>query len=233
MEWFSVWWNSLDMFSQVMYCIALPTTLILLIQTLMIIFGFGHDGAGFNPSDTSGLDGFDMGDGGFGGAESISADISDGSDIDALSDGADGSNPSDMGTMQFFSVQGVITFLTVFSWSGIIIYGTTGNIPLAIIAGFLLGAAAMFGVAKLLQLSRKLAQNGTLNMNNLLGAAGTVYLVIPASGNGHGKVSVTVGERLVEFDAITEEDTALTDGTNVRVTDIRSGNMLVVERTDS
>lgn len=217
------------MFSQVMYCIALPATLILLIQTLMIIFGFGHDGAGFNPSDTSGLDGFDMGDGGF---DSADIDISDGSDIDAVSDGADGSNPSDMGTMQFFSVQGVITFLTVFSWSGIILYGTTGNIPAAIIVGFLLGAAAMFGVAKILQLSRKLAQNGTLNMNNLLGASGTVYLVIPASGNGHGKVSVSVGERLVEFDAITEDDTVLTDGTAVRVTDIRSGNMLVVERTD-
>ncbi|MCR4780170.1 MAG: hypothetical protein K5876_03640, partial [Ruminiclostridium sp.] len=59
MEWFENWWNGLELFEQIMYCVAVPATLILLIQTIMIIFGFGHDGAGVNPSDTSGIEGLD------------------------------------------------------------------------------------------------------------------------------------------------------------------------------
>ena len=66
MEWFNNWWNTLGLFEQIMYCVAIPSTLILLIQTIMLILGFGHSGAGVNPSDTSGFDGSpDMGfDGG-------------------------------------------------------------------------------------------------------------------------------------------------------------------------
>ena len=88
----------------------------------------------------------------------------------------------------------------------------------------------MYGVAKLLQATAKLAQNGTLNVKNLLGASGTVYLVIPADGKGSGKVTVTTDERCLEFDAITESGEALPDGTPIRVTDIRTGNVLVVEK---
>ena len=60
MEWFSEWWNGLELFTQVMYCVALPSTLILIIQSIMIIAGFGGDGAGVNPSDTSGLGDVDV-----------------------------------------------------------------------------------------------------------------------------------------------------------------------------
>lgn len=228
MEWFTEWWNTLGVFEQVLYCIAIPSTLILLIQCIMIFLGFGHSGTGFNPSDTSGIEGLD---GGFDGDISTDIDVPDavgdgGTDIDYT----DGSNPSDIGTMNFFTVQGVITFLCVFGWSGVIIYGASRNAALAVIISLILGLAAMYGVAKLLWASKKLAQNGTLNLKNLLGAPGTVYLVIPAGGEGSGKVNVTSGERLVEFDAITDGKEALPDGTPVRVIDIRSGNVLVVEK---
>ena len=54
--------------------------------------------------------------------------------------------------------------------------------------------------------------------------------MIPADGDGKGKVNVSSGERLVEFDAITDGNEPLPDGTPVRVIDIRSGNVLVVEK---
>ena len=223
MEWFSAWWQTLDLFSQIMYCVALPATLILLIQTVMIILGFGHSGAGINPSDTSGFDG---------GAD-IDTDMSGGDldgNLDTDMDYSDGSSPGDLGTLNFFTVQGVVTFLCVFGWSGILIYGFTGNIPLALILAFVLGAAAMYGVAKLIWASKKLAHNGTLNVRNMLGASGTVYLVIPAGGEGRGKVNISSGERFVEFDAVTEDHESLPDGTPVRVTDILGDNVLVVEK---
>ena len=230
MEWFAEWWNTLEGIEQVLYCVAIPATLILLIQVIMIFFGFGHDGAGVNPSDTSGLDSVDFDIDTGGDISDISADASDITDVDTEINYGDGSSPGDFGVMNFFTMQGIITFCCVFSWSGIAIYGGTGNAVIAIICGIVLGLAAMYGVAKLLWVSKKLAQNGTLNVKNLLGATGTVYLVIPASGEGKGKVSVTSGERLVEFDAITDDGEKLPDGTPVRVIDVRSGNVLVVEK---
>lgn len=220
MEWFSEWWNGLELFTQVMYCVALPSTLILIIQSIMIIAGFGGDGAGVNPSDTSGLGDVDISGG----------DIGDISDVSDIPDVSDGGNPADLGTLHFFTIQGVITFLCVFGWSGVLIYDGTKNIVISLICAFVLGALAMYGVAKLLQATAKLAQNGTLNVKNLLGASGTVYLVIPADGKGSGKVTVTTDERCLEFDAITESGEALPDGTPIRVTDIRTGNVLVVEK---
>ena len=37
------WWNDLSMVQQVFYIIAIPSTLILLIQTVLLFFGLGHD----------------------------------------------------------------------------------------------------------------------------------------------------------------------------------------------
>ncbi len=233
MEWFTNWWSDLGLFVQIMFCVAVPATLILLIQTIMIILGFGHDGAGINPSDTSGIDGFD-------GSTDLDIDVSVDADLDLDADGGtdidtdinygDGSSPRDMGTMNFFTVQGMITLLCVFGWASIITYNASKNAIISVIVGAVLGVASMYGVARLLWASKKLAQNGTLNVKNLLGASGTVYLVIPADGENRGKVNISSGERLVEFDAITDGGESLPYGTPVRVIDIRRENVLVVEK---
>lgn len=223
MEWFSQWWAGLGIFLQIMYCIALPATIILIIQAIMIILGFGGDGdMGVDVSDTSGLDLPD--------ADISGADIPDGTVISDTVITGDGGNPADLGTMHFFTVQGFITFLTIFGWSGIICYSSTSNLILSVIIALVLGALAMLGVAKIMQLSGRLAQNGTINMRNLLGAKGTVYLVIPATGEGKGKVNITTEERCLEFDAITDGKDPIPNGEAVRVTDIRTGNLLVVEK---
>lgn len=226
MEWLSTWWNELDLFTQILHCISIPATLILIIQTIMIIAGFGDSGPDTNLSDTSGLDLPDSGMD-FDGSGLDGADI--GGDPGDLS-GHDIGNPADAGAMHLFTFQGIITFLCVFAWSAIITYKVSENIPLSLIIGFILGAGAMFGVAKVIQASAKLAQNGNIVAKNYLGETGTVYLIIPADGNGHGKVNISLGERYVEFDAITEEETDIPSGASVRVVDIRSENLLVVER---
>ena len=48
------WWNSLSMVSQIFYCFAVPATLILLIQTIMMLFGLGeNDSVGEGTDDVS------------------------------------------------------------------------------------------------------------------------------------------------------------------------------------
>lgn len=224
MEWFSVWWDSLQLAEQIMYCIAIPATLILIIQTVMVCLGFGHGGEGIDFSDTSGIDGID-------GGMDVGGDVTDIADMptDSVTDGG---NPSDFASMRLFTFQGIIAFLCVFSWSSLIAIRGGLHIVLALLIGVVLGTGAMLGVAKIIQLSSKLAQNGNFNIKNALGEIGTVYIPIPAKQNGNGKITISVGERFLEFEAVTQGDETLSSNAKVRVTDIISGNVLVVEKAE-
>ena len=216
MEGLNQWWDGLQLAEQILYCIAVPATLILIIQIILMLIGMGDSGAGINPSDTSGLD---MPDG-FDGADSFDADIPD----------HDISSHTDIADFRLLSVQSVIAFLCIFGWSGIAALAC--GIPAwgAIIIGAVLGFGAMFLVAKIIQWSSKLTQNGNFNMKNLLGENGTVYIHIPPKGEGTGKINISCGERFLEFDAVSEEDKMLSTGSAVRVVDIIAGSTLVVEK---
>lgn len=219
MEWLSTWWGSLDMFTQALYCVAIPSTLILVIQSVLIIIGLGDGAPDINVSDTSGLD--------MPGCDCAGCDITDAMDASGSTDIV---NPADAGALHLFTFQGIVTFLCVFAWAGILTYMGCGLIPVALIVGFVLGAAAMFGVAKIIQLMGKLAESGNIVAKKYLGETGTVYIPIPANGKGTGKVNIALGERYVEFEAITEEAIELKSGETVRVTDVRSETTLVVEK---
>lgn len=212
-----VWWNGLTTMEQILYCIAIPSTLILLLQTILIFCGFDHDG-GMNVSDTSGID-FDM---------DVSHDISFDSDVSDINIG-DTSPVSDVGSMHFFTVQGVVAFLCIFGWSSIIILHGSGKSSLAIVIGMVFGIGAMFLVAKILQLSSRMTQSGTLNLHNALGEVGRVYLTVPAKGEGTGKVNITVQGSFLEFDALNNTEEPIKTGEAVRVIDIE-GDCIIVEK---
>ena len=116
------------------------------------MIGIGHGGEGVEFSDTSGIDG--LGD-----VPDMPADVP--ADIptdmtahaiegcDHMTTG-DGSNPADFGTMQLFTLQGIMTFLCVFGWTGIICTSLGLHVAIAIIIALVLGFLAMLGVAKVL-----------------------------------------------------------------------------------
>ena len=222
------WWNSLGITMQVFYCIALAATLIIVIQTILLMIGIGHGGEGVEFSDTSGIDG--LGD-----VPDMPADIPtdmpgahaiDGCEHTAI---GDGSNPADFGTMQLFTLQGIMTFLCVFGWTGIICTSLGLHVAIAIIIALVLGFLAMLGVAKVLQLTRKLTQDGSLDVRRLLGEKGRVYIPIPANESGEGKVTIAAGERFIELSAVTDEQEAIPTGTQVRIIDVR-GDVVAVEK---
>ena len=222
MEWFSDWWNNLQLIEQILYCIAVPASLVLVIQTVMMLLGLGDGGEGINPSDTSGLDipdvDFDV---------NVDGDFSaDGTELS----GHDISNPSDIADFRLLSVQSVIAFLCIFGWSGIT--AIANNMPewAAILLAAVLGFGAMFLVAKIIQWSSKLTQNGNINIKNLLGKSGTVYIPVPPNGEGLGKINISCGERFLEYDAMNEGNEVLGTGLAVRVVDVVSGSVLVVEK---
>ena len=232
----SEWWEGLSTVLKVLYCIALPSTLLLLIQTLLALFGMHDGGAGFDVSDTSGID-FDGG--GMHGGFDVPADMSS---VDLSHDltlghdasgghSVDGGNPGDFSSMRMFTLQTIVAFLTVFSWTTIV--AMHGGLPtgLAFGIGLALGFIVMFAVAKIVQLSARLAENGTLDVRNCLGLTGTVYIPVPPKGQGEGKVNVTVQGQLRELSAVTVGEEMLKTGTQGRITDIR-GDTVVVESED-
>lgn len=220
------WWGALDLLSQILYCVAVPSSVILLIQIVMTIVGFGQSGPGINPDDLSGLD--SLGD-------SVDFDLDIGADagMDSADPGTgDGGSPGDLGALHLFTLEGIVAFLAVFSWTAILVYQSGVAGTLSVFIGAVLGALAMYGVAKIIQLTARLASNGTLQMRNALGQTATVYLMIPARGAGQGKVNLTVQERFIEASAITDGAVSLPSGAFVRVVDVRADNVLVVEQEE-
>lgn len=210
------WWEALSILQKVLYCIAIPATLVLIIQTVLVIMGFG-DGAGgadFNPSDTSGLDLDAAGD--VSGGELLDADIGD-----AVS--------GDFGSLKLFTIQGAVAFLATFAWVSIVGVKADLHEVVALLIGFVCGLIVMYGVAKLLQLSAKLAENGTFRIKSIIGETAQVYLTILPSGEGGGKITVSGVSRFTELDAITEGQQEIPSGTRVRIVDVR-GDVAVVEK---
>jgi hypothetical protein len=91
------------------------------------------------------------------------------------------------------------------------------------------GLTAMYSVFWLMRAVAKLAQDGTVRIQRALGKTATVYLPIPASNAGAGKVQVVVQQRLMEYEAVTPHRERLPAGAIVTVTRIVGTDTLEVE----
>lgn len=211
------WWNGLEMVLKFLYCVAIPATLILVIQTILSLLGGFEGGAGVDFSDTSGID--------FDGGSDI-GEIADAADMGGTNHFSDGGNPADFSIMSMLSLQGIVTFLTVMGWTSIVAIGSGTPAFLGMLVGAALGFLAMYAAAKIIHASRRLTENGTLNLSNAIGETGRVYIPIPVSGTG--KITMNVQGRYIEETAISLGEKTLLTGTMVRVIDVRN-DVLVVE----
>ncbi|MDE5737390.1 MAG: NfeD family protein [Oscillospiraceae bacterium] len=206
------WWDSLSEVLKILYCIAIPSSLILLLQMLLSMMGSHHD-TGVEFSDTSGIDDLD-----------IDFD-SDTSNTDFI---ADGSNPSDFATLKLLTLQTIAIFLAVFGWVSIICISSGLYYLISLWIGLVFGFGMMILVARMVQMSSKLTENGTLNLKNAIGETATVYLTIPSKNDGTGKITMQLQGRFCEFDAVNSGEKILQTGSQVLVTDVL-GDTLVVE----
>ena len=101
---------------------------------------------------------------------------------------------------------------------------------LALLAAIVIGGAAMLAVAVVMRALLRLEDDGTVSVDNAVGATGTVYLSIPGQRQGTGKVHLTLQNRLVELQAVTPEAT-LPTGAAVLVVDVVGPDTVVVVPT--
>ena len=213
------WWAALSLMQRIFFIMAFPASLILLIQTVMLVIGLGGDES--SAADAAGspeaLDSSDVHDiqGGH--------DLHDGQDAQD-SHGGDGHGDDGL---HVFSIRGIVSFFAIGGWTGFACLSNGVSALIALLVAVLAGAATMVALAKMIQSLMHLQESGNVSKKNALGKMGNVYLRIPEAGKGMGKVSVVVQEQLREFDAVSI-DKEIPTGASVRVVGIESGGVLAV-----
>ena len=201
------WWNSLELALQIFYCIAIPSTLALIIQTVMIFTG-GDDG----------------------GEEAPETELSD--DVD-LSDPGEADASVDMegfDSLHILTVKGVISFFVVFGWTGVAMLASGQKIPLTLGVSAAGGFLMMIVVAYLMRAVMRLRSDGTSDNRNALGVSGKVYLTVPPARSGEGKVNVMIQGTYCERQAVTDEAEPIPTGCEVVVVGLSGQTNLVVRR---
>ena len=128
-----------------------------------------------------------------------------GGDVDLDGDG-DIDVDGDSG-VSIFTIKSVTAFFAVGCWAGLLVCSlVSDNLQwVSIFPALILGVAAMLGVVFALRAMQKLQCNGAVQVEKLVGERATVYVSIPPSRSGRGKITMNAQGRFMELDAVTEE----------------------------
>ncbi|NLU52523.1 MAG: hypothetical protein GXX10_06635 [Clostridiaceae bacterium] len=233
------WWNELTGLQQIFATIAIPATLIMIVQFILLLFGLADDGPGdgADVGDISdGIDAADL-DASCDGPEFIESadnvDFTECGDVN-ISTGADTSghdaDKTSHGTdaLKLFTLRGIIGFFSIGGWFGVAAISWGLSEPAAVSIALLAGFLAMYFVAWSISLALRLQHSGTINLNNAVGNIGEVYIPIPPLKSGMGKVNVIVQERLCELSAVTDCERTLRTGEKVTVMGVEKEGVLLV-----
>lgn len=194
------WWDSLTTLQQGFALVGIPATLILVVQTVLLMFGIG-DGVG----------------------DGVDADVDpDGFDVGEAASGDDG--------LTLFTVRGIVAMFCVAGWSGIVFVDMGLDSIVSILLAVICGIAALFGIAYLMKAVLKLQSSGNIQIGLALGRVGEVYIPIPPKGEGRGKINITLQDRFLEVDAISGSDEGFKTGDTVRVVSTDDSGLVVVEK---
>jgi hypothetical protein len=186
MEWMSAWWGGLTPLNQWFYIAAAFFSVFFFWQLLAGLFGL----AGDHDVDTS--------------VESTDAH-------DVPPDAHD-----TLAVFRMLSIRSVLAFFTLFSWAGALYLNDGYASGRAIGIAAIWGIGAMVIVSLLLRFMRKMTDSGTMSLESCVGTPGTVYLDIPAGGQGEVRVLCSGSVTLLKARAA--DGSALKAGAAVTVT---------------
>ncbi len=204
------WWEALGSAGQVFACIAIPATVMLLIQMVLTLIGLG-------------------GDEGDADVEAEADGIDDGIEIDDADEAFERGDVFD-GGLRLFTLRGLIAFFSVMGWVGTICCGSGLHLALSILISVASGFLAMTVLALLMKWLFSLQYDGTENVREALGVSGTVYLRIPPARTGKGKINAIIQGKLCEKYAVTDEETMINADEEVTVVGISGEETLIVRR---
>jgi len=135
--------------------------------------------------------------------------------------------------VSIFTVKSITAFFAVGSWAGLLTCALASEQLqwLSIIIALIAGAAAMAVVVLLLRLMVKMQCNGNVETEKLIGKRATVYVAIPPSRNGRGKITLEAQGKFMELDAVTDESEKLSADVSVEIVSTEN-ECTVVKRAD-
>ena len=126
------------------------------------------------------------------------------------------------------SVRGIVAFFSVGGWAGFVADGGGLPILISVLIALTAGLIALILIALLFRSIYKLQADGNLSIDNAVGKTGQVYLPIPPKGQGRGKISVLLQDRLTELDAVNDGDSPLSTGESVLILSVADTQTVLV-----
>lgn len=200
METFSAWWSALAPLNQWFFIAAAFFSVFLIWQLIVSI-------------------------GGLGGGEVV---------LDSHADAAwEHQSPDDAQqtvlAFKLFSVRSILAFFTLFTWAGGLYMSRGVALLPALLYSMLWGVVAMVVVSAMLYMLRHLADTGTMKIDTSVGQTGTVYLDIPAGGDG--EVRVMCSGVMTHLKARTADGAGIKAGATVRILKTTGPNSVEVQLT--
>ena len=229
-----VWWESLTTLERVFACAAIPATLLLVIQLITTLVGLGGQEGDTEGPDLDGdgiADGMDLDLDGDGIPDGIDLD-GDGVPDEFYETAEDADTPHGGFSLRLLSFRGIVAFFAVYGWAALAVSRAGRPWLAAVLVGLVLGLGAMLLVAVTMQLFLRLQSDGTVDQANAVGLTGEVYLSIPASREGEGKVNVVIQEKMTECAAVTDETEPIPTGERITVIGLTREKQLLVMRNE-
>ncbi len=215
------WFTSMNLAGQIFTCIAVPATIVLIVQTVLMMIGAGSaeaDGLGEElpdelPNEMPDDIPDEVPEGVFG--ENDVTDVVDAAGFEGL---------------KIFTVRGIIAFFVVFGWVGVLMDNSDVRLWITVLVATACGALTMLLLALLFKWVMKLRNDGNVDNRNAVGVSGRVHLIIPPARSGEGKVHLMVQGAYIERDAVTDEDEAIPTGAEIIVVGVSGQTTLVVKK---
>jgi hypothetical protein len=138
---------------------------------------------------------------------------------------------SDSGdALRLLTLEGGAAFFMGLGWGGLgALKGADLSIGWSMLIGFGCGAALLLAQAAMMRAVHKLQASGNVLITDTVGLQGVVYVEVPAAGKGGGLVTLVVGGKQRQFNAISTGE-HIPSQTRVVVDRVNDDNTVTVRR---
>lgn len=138
----------------------------------------------------------------------------------------------DTGFSGLFSFRNLINFLLGYGWTGVILYDDIAKPFWLYVVSFGVGVLFVAAFIFMFRKMMKLSHDGTFHISEAVGLVADVYLRIPASNGGRGKVQFSVKGSVHELDAVTDDSEEIPTGAKARIVEPLGGDVVKVVKAN-
>lgn len=149
-------------------------------------------------------------------------------DVDAGPMDSVGDSIEDGGLSGVFSFRNLINFLLGYGWAGALLFDSIEKRLLLQLVAIGVGLLFVLAFVFMFRQVMKLSHDGSFKISECVGLKADVYLRIPASRSGRGKVQLSVKGSVHEIDAMTDGDAEIPTGGQVVVLEVLGDDLLLV-----